>query len=44
MVVVSVLPFYPDDPSSISAKVYKSSIKIVVEKNKSKQKRPGMAH
>ena len=42
--VVSVLAFYSDDPSSIPAEVYNFFCKIVVEKNENKQKkRPGLA-
>ena len=36
--VVSVLAFYSDDPSSIPAEVYNFFCKIVVEKNENKQK------
>ena len=34
--VVSVLAFYSDDPSSIPAEVYNFFCKIVVEKNENK--------
>ena len=40
--VVSVLAFYSDDPSSIPAEVYNFFCKIVVEKNKNKQKEAGV--
>ena len=36
--VVSVLAFDSDDPSSIPAEVYNFFCKIVVEKNENKQK------
>ena len=39
--VVSVLAFYSDDPSSIPAEVYNIFCKIVVEKNENKQKEAG---
>jgi len=37
-----VLAFYSDDPSSIPAEVYNFFCKIVVEKNKDKQKQSGL--
>ena len=40
--VVSVLAFYSDDPSSIPAEVYNFFCKIVVEKNENKQKEAGV--
>ena len=40
--VVSVLAFYSDDPSSIPAEVYNFFCKIVVEKNENKQKEAGI--
>ena len=41
VVVVSVLAFYCDDPSSNPAGVYNFSVKIVVKKNENKQKEAG---
>ena len=40
--VVSVLAFYSDDPSSIPAEVYNFFSKNIVEKNKNKQKEAGV--
>ena len=40
--VVRVLAFYSDDPSSIPAEVYNFFCKIVVEKNENKQKEAGV--
>ena len=40
--VVSVLAFYSDDPSSIPAEVYNFFCKIVVEKNENRQKEAGV--
>ena len=40
--MVSMLAFYSDDPSSIPAEVYNFFCKIVVEKNKNKQKEAGV--
>ena len=40
--VVSVLAFYSDDPSSIPAEVYNFFCKIVVENNENKQKEAGV--
>ena len=40
--VVSVLAFYSDEPSSIPAEVYIFFCKIVVEKNENKQKEAGV--
>ena len=40
--VVVVLAFHSDDPSSNLAEVF--SVKVVVEKNENKQKRPEFAH
>ena len=40
--VVSVLAFYSDDPSSIPAEVYNFFCKIVVEKDENKQKEAGV--
>ena len=40
--VVSMLAFYSNDPSSIPAEVYNFFCKIVVEKNKNKQKEAGV--
>ena len=40
--VVSVLAFYSNDPISNPAKAYSFLVKFVFEKNKNKQKRPGL--
>ena len=40
--VVSVLAFYSDDPSSIPAEVYNFFCKNIVEKNENKQKEAGV--
>ena len=40
--VVSMLPFYSDDPISIPADVYNFFCKMVVEKNENKQKEAGV--
>ena len=42
--VVSVLAFYSDDPSSIPAEVYNFFCKIVVENNENKQKEAGVLY
>ena len=41
--VVNVLTLYSHDPSSNPAEAYSFSVKFVFEKNKNKQKRPGVA-
>ena len=41
--MVSVLAFYFDDPSSNPTEADCFSVKFVFEKNKNKQKRPGVA-
>ena len=40
--VVSVLAFYSDDPSSIPAEVYNFFCKNIVEKNETKQQEAGV--
>ena len=40
--MVSMLPFYSDDPISIPADVYNFFCKMVVEKNENKQKEAGV--
>ena len=42
--VVSVLAFYSDDPSSIPAEVYNFSVKLLLKRTKINKKRPGLAH
>ena len=42
--VVSVLAFYSDDPSSIPAEVYNFSVKLLLKRMKINKKRPGLAH
>ena len=42
--VVSVLAFYSDDPSSIPAEVYNFFCKILLKRTKINKKRPGLAH
>ena len=42
--VVSVLAFYSDDPSSIPAKVYNFSVKLLLKITKINIKRPGLAN
>ena len=41
--VVSVLAFYSDDPSSIPAEVYNFSVKLLLKRTKINKKRPGLA-
>ena len=41
--VVSVLAFYSDDPSSIPAEVYNFSVKLLLKITKINKKRPGLA-
>ena len=41
--MVSVIAFYSDDPSSIPAKVYNFSVKLL-KRMKINKKRPGLAH
>ena len=41
--VVSVLAFYPDDPSSNTAVAYSLICNICVDKNENKQKEAGIA-
>ena len=42
--VVSVLAFYSDDPSSNPAEVYNFSVKLLLKSTKINKKRPGLAH
>ena len=44
MVVVSVLAFYSNDPSSKPAEAYSFFCKICLKKNEIKQKEAGLAH
>ena len=41
--VVSMLAFYSDDPSSIPAEVYNFSVKLLLKRTKINKKRPGLA-
>ena len=42
--VVSVLAFYSNDPSSIPTKVYNFSVKLLLKRTKINKKRPWLAH
>ena len=41
--VISVLAFYSDNPSSIPAEVYNFSVKLLLKRMKINKKRPGLA-
>ena len=42
--MVSVLPFYSDDPSSNPAEVFNFSVKLLLKRTKINKKRPELAH